>query len=205
MSPQASFRSPHWDQVYSRRDHGSLSWFQARPTESLQRITALTSPGAGIVDVGAGVSALPRHLLALGYADLTVLDLSATALATLEQDTDRAVQTIHADLCTWVPQRTWDLWHDRAVLHFLRDEPCRRAYAAALRRSLLPGGHAVISTFAPDGPERCSDLPVRRYGAEELIDLVGRQHFELVEHQRLVHPKPRGGQQRFQLSVLRRR
>lgn len=198
-------RADHWDEIYGRRDREVLSWFQAEPTVSLQLIGSVTGPDASVVDVGAGRSTLARHLLDRGYEDVTLVDISETALAAMAQELGGRVATIRADVTAWTPPRTWDLWHDRAMVHFLTDQADRDAYVAALRRALRPGGHAVISTFAVDGPERCSGLPVVRYGPDELLELVGTEDFDLLAHRPEVHCTPRGGTQRFHAVLLRRR
>lgn len=193
----------HWDQVYASRPREALTWNEVTPTVSLELIDAVTGPDASVIDVGAGRSSLASHLLARGYQDIAILDVSPQALAHQRAELGSRVRSICADLCAWNPPRQWDLWHDRAVLHFLVDEDQRRAYVRALTRALPSGGHALISTFAPDGPERCSGLPVRRADADDLLELLGRDRFEVIAHRRLVHQTPRGGEQRFQVTLLR--
>ena len=188
----------HWNDRYRSTGSQAVSWFEERPTASLELLTALgVGPAQSVIDVGGGASTLVDHLLREGHLDLTVLDLSAVALAAAR---DRlgdpgAVTWIEADLLTWQPTRRWDAWHDRAVLHFLVDDDDRASYRALLGRSLAPGGAFVIGTFAEDGPTHCSALPVRRYTPEDLVDLLG--DIEIVEQRRHIHRTPSGADQPF--------
>jgi trans-aconitate methyltransferase len=140
------------------------------------------------------------------FLDLTILDLSSTALSAAKErlggDEAKCVQWIVADVTTWEPSRTYDVWHDRAMFHFMVAEPDRAAYLFRLTRALKPGGHAIIATFAPDGPERCSGLPVRRYDAETLGHALGAG-FQLMSSRRHKHVTPWGAAQPFQFSVFR--
>ena len=143
-------------------------------------------------------------LLERGFQDVTVLDLSSSALTAakvrLGSNAER-VQWIVADVTTWEPPRTYDVWHDRAAFHFLVAEPDRAAYLSRLARALRPGGHAIIATFAPDGPDSCSGLPVMRYDAESLGLLLGPA-FQLVSTRRHEHLTPSGRTQAFQFSTF---
>jgi SAM-dependent methyltransferase len=141
-----------------------------------------------------------------GYEALTVLDLSESALAAARTRLGQAaaeVTWVVADVVGWKPLQHHDVWHDRATFHFLTDEADRAAYIACLREALRPGGYAVIATFALDGPERCSGLPVVRYDAARLGEALG-DDFSLVETRRHDHHTPMGSTQRFQFSVFRR-
>lgn len=158
-----------------------------------------------IIDIGGGASRFVDDLLQKGFRDLTVLDLSSSALAAAKArigaDADR-INWIVADVVTWQPPRAYSVWHDRAAFHFLTAEPDRGAYVVRLAQALKPGGHAVIATFAPDGPERCSGLPVMRYDAETLGRTLGAA-FKLISTQRHDHTTPWGTRQAFQFSVFR--
>jgi trans-aconitate methyltransferase len=159
-----------------------------------------------VIDIGGGASRLVDSLVEMNFRDITVLDLSESALASAKARLGRRadhVEWIVADVTSWEPQRIYDLWHDRAAFHFLTDERDRAAYIARLTKSLKPGGHAIIATFAPDGPERCSGLPVMRYDAEGLGLALGGA-FELIETRRDEHLTPWGSKQRFQFSLFRR-
>jgi trans-aconitate methyltransferase len=170
-----SNRPEHWNAVYARRTPTEVSWYQRDATPSLDAIAACQlPPTAPIVDVGAGASTLVDGLLARGHGDVTLLDVSDGALAEARRRLcDRGpdhVAYVVADVTRWNPPRSFGLWHDRAVFHFLIDERERVLYRNVVASALPAGAHAVIATFAPDGPERCSGLPVRRYSAESLAE-----------------------------------
>ncbi|MBL8607578.1 MAG: class I SAM-dependent methyltransferase [Myxococcales bacterium] len=199
--------SAHWSAVYRDKAHDAVSWYQRAPGASLALVRAAGLPaGARILDVGAGASTLADALVDGGY-DLTLLDVASPALeVTRARLGDRAskVRFVVADVTAWQPDATWDLWHDRAVFHFLVDPSARAAYVRALSAAVAPGGQAVIGAFAPDGPERCSGLPVRRYSPEGLAAELG-DAFSLVEAAREVHVTPWGAEQRFAFARLARR
>jgi SAM-dependent methyltransferase len=201
-------RQAHWENVYATRGEREVSWFQERPAPSLDLIRAAgATPRSSVIDVGGGASRLVDALLADGFTAVTVLDISEAALATAKRRLGSKaadVTWIVADITTWEPPQAYDLWHDRAVLHFLTDASDRAAYVTRLKQALRSGGHAIISTFALDGPERCSGLPVVRYDAKSLAELLGNE-FDLIETRTQDHPTPMGGVQRFQFSVFRRR
>jgi trans-aconitate methyltransferase len=200
-------RHDHWEAVYTGKAEDQVSWFQQTPAVSLELI-ALTGAtrNSPIIDIGGGASRLADCLVSQGYKDVTVLDLSSAALARarsrLENNANR-VRWIEADVTAWEPSRDYDVWHDRAAFHFLVVPEDQAAYVARLRRALRPGGHAIIGTFAPDGPERCSGLAVRRYDATELAATLG-SGFALVDTRKHEHATPWGATQRFQFSTFRR-
>jgi trans-aconitate methyltransferase len=200
-------RRNHWEAVYAAKHEDQVSWFQETPAISLELIErAGAVQSCGIIDIGGGASRLADCLVARGYRDVTVLDLSAAALAAARARMgDRAGQVtwIAADVTDWQPARSYDVWHDRAAFHFLTLANDRAAYVARLRRALRPGGHAIIGTFAPDGPERCSGLVVSRYDAGSLAATLGHG-FELVDTIRHEHITPWGAAQKFQFSTFRR-
>ncbi len=196
----------HWDRSYASGGE-DRSWSEARPERSLRAIASTgVAPDAPILDVGGGASRLAAHLLAAGHTDVTVLDVSERALhvaqAALGEDAAR-VHWIAADLLEWRPERRYAVWHDRAVLHFFCDDAGRDRYARTLRAALAPDGHAVIATFAPHGPERCSGLPVRRHSAQEILDLLG-DGFTLTDDAVAEHRTPSGAVQPFTWVVARR-
>lgn len=195
----------HWDEVYDSKKESELSWTQAEPTLSLSLI-AEVCPSGRVIDVGGGLSQLAGRLLERG-SSVTVLDISPVALARArERLGERAdqVRWIEADVTQTPETGTHDVWHDRALFHFLVEPRDRAAYLALLKRAIPPGGHAVIATFAPDGPEKCSGLPVRRYDSDSLQAELGPE-FRLVKSVRETHVTPRGAQQPFQYSVFERR
>jgi SAM-dependent methyltransferase len=200
-------RQAHWQNVYGTKGEKEVSWFQESPTISLDLIHATgVKPGASIIDVGGGVSRLIDALLDEGFEAITILDLSEKALATTKARLGaRApkVRWVVADVTTWEPTQTVDVWHDRAAFHFLTEAGDRSAYAERVSRAVRLGGHVIIGTFAPDGPERCRGLPIVRHDAVSLGEMLGRA-FELIESRRHDHQTPMGGTQRFQFSRFRR-
>jgi SAM-dependent methyltransferase len=203
----ASDRQSHWQNVYLTKGEQQVSWSQADPQPSLGLIESV-APGrdASIIDIGGGASRLVDALLARGFHDLTVLDLSEAALASARERigaTGAAVRWVADDVTVWQPQQAFDIWHDRAAFHFLVEESDRAAYLERLHRGVKAGGHAVIGTFALDGPEKCSGLPVQRYDPATLSRTIGPA-FELTAHEAHRHVTPWGATQSFQFSVLRR-
>ena len=197
----------HWDQVYEGKGDDDLSWHQAEPSTSLDLMReAGVTTASSVIDIGGGSSRLVDRLLSHGLSDVSVLDLSDAALNAARQrlggDADR-VTWITADITTWTNARRFDLWHDRAVFHFLTDPADRAAYIARLSDSLTARGHAIIATFAPDGPTQCSGLPVTRYSPEQLADTLGKD-FALIEQRYEIHQTPWGSDQSFQYSLLRK-
>ena len=203
-----SDRSSHWDKVYATKGEAEVSWFQKNPSTSLAMIRAANPDReAAIIDIGGGASRLVDALLQGGYRDVSVLDLSANALDAAKRRIGQGaamVDWIVADATTWRPAKTYDVWHDRAAFHFLTDPRDRAAYVERLRSALARGGHVIIATFALDGPEKCSGLPVQRHDSASLLAELGPE-FELVETHRETHHTPWGSTQAFQLSRFRRR
>ena len=200
-------RQEHWENVYTSKNENEVSWFQEYPTSSIELI-ALAGAGlnSAVIDIGGGASRLVDALVKMDMRDVTVLDLSEAALGAAKRRLGHRadqVEWIIADATTWEPRRVYDIWHDRAAFHFLTDEGDRAAYVARLTTAVKPGGHAIVATFAPDGPERCSGLPVARYDAESLGRVLGSA-FTLVESRRHHHTTPGGSEQRFQFSLFRR-
>ncbi|HET9018444.1 MAG TPA: class I SAM-dependent methyltransferase [Acetobacteraceae bacterium] len=200
-------RRAHWDHVHTTRAETDVSWFEETPAVSLDLIRATgIARDAAIIDIGGGASRLVDALLQEGYSALTVLDVAEPALATARArlgSRASAVRWIVADVTAWAPDRTYAVWHDRAAFHFLTRTAEREAYVARVLRALPAGGHLIIGTFAPDGPERCSGLPVLRYDAASLAATLGRG-FALVDTRPHEHHTPAGTVQRFQFSRFRR-
>lgn len=174
----------HWDQVYDAKSSDQLSWFQRQATFSMRLFHAAgATRQSRIIDVGGGTSCLPREVLDASFEDITVLDISAKSLAKAKQvlgtRTDR-IAWIEGDVTHVAIEGRFDIWHDRAVLHFLTDPDDRARYRNALLDALAENGQAIIATFAMNGPERCSGLPVMRYDAPLLSETLGPR-LELVE------------------------
>lgn len=200
-------RQAHWQNVYKEKGEYQVSWFQERPAISLELIEALgAKPSSAIIDIGGGASRLVDSLIEKGYRDLTVLDLSESAVSIAKARLGKnaaAVRWIVADVTHWEPTRSYDLWHDRAAFHFLTEASDRSAYIDRLTKAVTRGGHAIIGTFAMDGPERCSGLPVVRYD-ETRLSAALTPSFELVDTRRDDHETPWGAIQHFQFSMFRR-
>jgi ubiquinone/menaquinone biosynthesis C-methylase UbiE len=191
----------HWEEVYSTKASDAVSWYQQRADLSLQLIDATGVPrSASIIDVGGGTSTLVDDLVMRAYQNITVLDISATALETARGrlgDRARAVTWLEADITkAELPLDTQDVWHDRAVFHFLTTAEDRAAYLQAVLRSVRPRGHLIVAAFAEDGPSRCSGLPAIRYSATQLDAEFGAA-FTLVSHHREAHHTPFATTQQF--------
>jgi len=198
-------RQAHWEKVYTSKGENEVSWFQESPAPSLALIAQVgAAPSAAIIDIGGGASRLVDELLDRRFHDVTVLDLSAAALEAAKARLGERANQAHwlvADATTWDPSRMYDVWHDRAAFHFLTEERDRAAYIARLKQSLKIGGHAIIATFALDGPEKCSGLPVMRYDAARLGQTLG-PGFKLLQSHGNDHATPWGSHQQFQFSVF---
>ena len=200
-------RRAHWDQAYSAKTDTEVSWYQPVPERSLALIaSAAPSYANSIIDVGAGVSRLAGALLAQGYSDITVLDISAVALnrakARLGGFAEK-LSWIVADVTQWEPQRTWDVWHDRAVFHFLVETAAQDAYIAALRQATAPGSAVILASFALAGPQRCSGLDVQRYSPATWAARLGAD-FSLCAQAAETHATPFGTMQEFAYAAFRR-
>ena len=200
-------RKAHWESVYTTKGDNEVSWFQENPAPSLELIDlARPTLESAIVDIGGGASRLVDSLVARGFIRVTVLDISEAALkAAKARLGERAslVQWIVSDVTKWHPTQAFDIWHDRAAFHFLTDPADRSAYVTRMKQAIKPGGHVVIATFAIDGPEKCSGLPVNRYDAASLAKELG-EGFELMESRRHDHSTPWKSAQRFQFFIFRR-
>lgn len=198
----------HWEKVYTTKSATEVSWFQEHADLSLRLIQqAGVSHAASIIDVGGGASVLVDDLFALGYRDLTVLDLSGAAIATAKSrlgGNASSVKWIESNILdVQLPAATYDVWHDRAVFHFLTNDKDRRVYVRQLMHAVKPGGLVIVATFAEDGPTQCSGLPVMRYNAEQLHSEFG-EPFILLGHEKEVHNTPGGKEQKFVYCFCRR-
>lgn len=199
-------RKHHWETVYGNKSAEETSWYQPFPHLSLSMIANTGfGPEASLIDIGAGASLLVDHLLALGYRDITVLDISSAALAqaSCRLGDEFPVNWVEADVTTFMPGRQFDIWHDRAAYHFLTEEQDRQRYLAVLRKALKAGGQAVLATFAPGGPVKCSGLDIVQYDADKLCNELGPD-FTLLEQQEERHLTPAGREQLFNFFRVKR-
>jgi 2-polyprenyl-3-methyl-5-hydroxy-6-metoxy-1,4-benzoquinol methylase len=205
-----SDRRAHWNAAYAARGPEAVSWFDRDASESLAMVAPLLAPGDPVIDVGGGASDLAARLTERNLGPVTVLDLSERALGFARSragGTAARIAWSQGDVTRWTPTHPFTLWHDRAVFHFLTEPEDRAAYLATLAAALRPGGHAVLSTFAEDGPDRCSGLPVVRYAPEALaaaIEAIAPGLLRPVSSRRHLHRTPSGVGQRFQTSIFRR-
>jgi SAM-dependent methyltransferase len=198
----------HWETIYRIKDFHQLSWFQSAALRSLELITRFSPDHSSpIIDVGAGASVLVDDLIAAGYSDVTVLDLSEAALASSRQrlgSNAARVRWLEGNVLTAsLETEAYSVWHDRAVFHFLTGAEDRRSYVDQVRRSVRSGGHVLIATFAEDAPARCSGLPVVRYSAESLHSEFGSE-FRMLASEHEEHVTPRGAAQSFLYCLCRR-
>lgn len=204
-------KEEHWNSVYANRTEKALTWFEPDAAYSTDLIRSHVAPGDAIVDVGGGASRLVDGLLDGGLGPVTVLDLASTALDVSKQrlgDRAKQVKWVVGDVTAWSPDQTYKVWHDRAVFHFLQDHAAQLAYCNVLSEAVAPGGIAIIMTFAEDGPEACSNLPVQRYSSTSLaatIETNAPGQFEVIEAENFVHITPKGNAQKFQTTVFLRK
>ena len=193
-------KKAHWEDVYSDKASHEVSWYQQHPEYSLNLIKATgVDTSAHIIDIGGGASTLVDHMLDDGYQHLSVLDISSGAIQQAKKRLgDRAdeIEWIEHDITEFLTDENYDVWHDRAVFHFLTDPLDRSNYVHTMSRALKPGSHAIIATFALNGPERCSGLEVQRYDPDSMIAVLGDQ-FEFVEAVSEEHVTPSGSAQNF--------
>lgn len=197
----------HWDGVYSTKGEDDLSWHQEQPEVSLRLIQETGLPrNRGVIDIGGGTSPLASHLVEAGYSRVTVLDVSAAAIENAKGRSGRhadAIEWIEEDITVFVPGRTYGVWHDRAVFHFLTEKEDRRKYRITLDQAVPAGGHVILATFSLDGPQQCSGLPVRRYDAALMSSELG-DRFKLVREAHETHVTPWGREQKFNYFHFRR-
>jgi SAM-dependent methyltransferase len=195
----------HWTAIYGAEGPAQVSWYQSEPLLSLSLIDRSAVPPARVLDVGGGASYLVDQLVRRGY-ETGVLDISDEPLRLVRRRLGaeaQKVQWLVADVLKFRSRRPWDVWHDRAVFHFLVDKADRRAYRQALDRSTLPNSVAIVATFGPQGPNRCSGLPTMRYSPNELSSELGRR-YELIETEWEDHRTPSGRTQQFIYCRFRR-
>ncbi len=209
VSAVAQLRT-HWDQAYQTKSDVERSWTQDAPAESVHYVTKYTTDvNAPVIDIGGGASLLIDELLNAGYSNVSLLDISQAALDETKTRIDATTNKTHvsyvcADITQWQPTHTYATWHDRAVFHFLTDKNDQNIYVALASTAIASGGHLVLATFAPEGPESCSGLPVQRWSADELVKL-SKDSFTLVESTLSTHTTPWDSKQPFTWVVLERK
>lgn len=205
-SKQTKMRQDHWEQIYRTKGKEELSWHQDDPSRSLQLIQDVLKPGQAVIDIGGGSSVLVGRLLEAGVDQVAVLDISEAALqrakTRIGDGADR-IYWIVADVTQAEDIGRFDIWHDRAVFHFLTDPQDRERYIALADRTIPMGGYLILSTFSPEGPEKCSGLPVQRYDAYQLSEQFAK-NFKLVTHAFETHETPWGRPQPFVYVVLKK-
>ncbi len=199
-------RQEHWTKVYNENSTDSVSWYQAAPEPSLQALDRFgASASSSLIDIGGGASNLVDALLDRDWRDVTVLDIAAPALEAARQRLGPRKSRVHweiADVTDWLPSRRYDVWHDRAVFHFLTEREQREAYRRSLMAGVADGGLIIIATFALNGPERCSGLPVERYDPQKLEQELGPS-FPVLECWQEEHVTPWGAKQAFNWCAFR--
>lgn len=199
----------HWENIYNNKQLHEVSWYQPTPTTSLALIEMLNlSEAAKIIDIGGGDSLLVDNLLAHGFKDISVLDISKKALQRaqhrLDDENSTKVKWIEADISSYMPNEIYDLWHDRAVFHFLTDREAIEHYVKISSENIKQGGYLIIATFAEDGPMKCSGLPIQQY-SEQSLPAVFAENFELVRLFKEIHLTPTGNEQSFVFAVMKRK
>ncbi|PIQ43201.1 MAG: SAM-dependent methyltransferase [Gammaproteobacteria bacterium CG11_big_fil_rev_8_21_14_0_20_46_22] len=201
-----SFSKKHWEQVYTQKQADEVSWYQKKPTVSLSMIQSISSPRDRVIDIGGGSSSLVDHLLVLGYDKLAVLDIAQQAIQQIQKrlaEKANHVEWYIDDITQFVPPHPYEVWHDRAVFHFLMDQTLRAAYVDVLKKTLTPGGYVVMATFGKGGPKRCSGLDIVQYDERMMQNELGDE-FILLNSQYESHVTPAGKEQRFiYLTFLR--
>ncbi|MGA2879992.1 MAG: class I SAM-dependent methyltransferase [Bryobacteraceae bacterium] len=191
----------HWERIYGTKAATELSWFRPHLETSLALVERVAvDRSASIIDVGGGESTLVDDLVGRGYRNVTVMDISRTAIEHTEKrlgSASRHVTWVVADITQAVlPARTYDVWHDRAVFHFLQEPALRLAYVRQVASAVKPGGHVIVGTFGPEGPNQCSGLDVVRYDSDSLHAEFGAR-FRLIESSKEMHRTPFGTTQQF--------
>lgn len=199
----------HWDKIYGSKSTRKVGWYAPHLTTSLSWINELNlEPTEPIIDVGGGASTLVDDLIETGYKDLTVLDLSNSAIQRVQErlgSASGAVTWLQGDITeTGLPSQHYRLWHDRAAFHFLIEPETQQKYRDAILRSLATGGYLIIGTFAPDAPPQCSGLPVERYTSDTLSKIFGKE-FELIRHHNEIHITPSGIEQAYVYCLFQRK
>ncbi len=193
-------RKDHWEKVYNSKELDEVGWFQEKPVTSLKLIEKIAPPSdANIIDVGGGAYFLVDYLLDMSYTDITVLDISKTSLEKAKQrllEKGNFVKWIEQDIVNFQPNKSFYIWHDRAVFHFLTNKEDIQKYVELVSNSIVKNGHFIIGTFSTDGPKKCSGLKIVQYSKESMLKTFG-EYFILAESIRVDHMTPSGSKQNF--------
>ena len=198
-------RKEHWENIYSNKQMNEVSWFQQEPTTSLALIQKnIQSKDDAIIDIGGGDGFLVDNLLDLGYTNITVLDISANAINKAKErlgiNADK-VKWIASDITEFIPTEQYDIWHDRAVFHFLTQEKDIEYYKLLANKNISDNGHLILATFADDGPKKCSGIEVYRYSEKDMVNSFSII-FKVIESFKYKHLTPFGTIQSFTFSVF---
>ncbi len=197
----------HWDKVYKTKNHTQVSWHQEHSTISLDWILKSVKPTDSIIDVGCGVSVLADNLLAKGFNDISLLELSTEALNTLKlrlKKSEERLNFYNENILDFKPNNTFKLWHDRAVFHFLTNPKDQQTYLKKLNQYLEKEGFFLLATFSPDGPKECSNLDIVQYDEAKIVQLLGKK-FELIKTINEKHPHPNGSIQSFNYFLFKKK
>lgn len=197
----------HWENIYTKKLPQEVSWYQQEPTISLEIIQNFSDKNARIIDIGGGMSVLIDHLLGAGYSNLALLDISNKAIEHVKKrlsDQASQIEWFEKDITEFVPPHPYDIWHDRAVFHFLTDVKSRQLYVNALKNAVKSGSHIIIAAFAKDGPKKCSGLDIVRYDNSSIQHELGDE-FILLDNQFETHITPAGTEQRFIYFIFQRK
>lgn len=199
-------RKAHWETIYKTKPLEKVSWYQPKPTTSLELIGSLNLPkDAAIIDIGGGDSFLVDHLIELGFTNLTVLDISKSAIDRAKKrlgDNSEKIIWIESDILDFQPEISYDLWHDRAALHFLTSNTDIKSYVSLVTSSIQENGAMVVGTFSENGPTKCSGIPVKQYSSAALSTLFAG-HFECIQQLQIDHETPFDTIQNFTFGVFR--
>ena len=195
----------HWENIYQKKEIDGVSWYQKVPIESLQLIKKYSiSNSDKIIDIGCGKSFLVDNLLELNYTDISLVDISSNALKEVKDRLqNKSLNFIETDILNFNSNDKYDIWHDRAVFHFITDREGIKKYISLCNEYINKEGILIIGTFAEDGPLKCSGLEIKRYSVEQISDLF-EESFELVENFKMLHKTPFDTEQSFSFCVLRK-
>ena len=200
-------RKIHWDKIYESKNLEETSWYQHTPSTSLNIIAELNLPkSACIIDIGGGESLLVDHLLSMGFKDVSVLDISETAIEKAKQRLGKSASQVNwivSDITSFEPVRLYDLWHDRATFHFLTDDRDISKYVELTEQAIKTGGVLIIGTFSTKGPDRCSGLDIRQYSETSLVQLYAKG-FQKIHCFETDHQTPSGELQNFVFCCFRK-